>query len=163
MQPMARVGPRLTRAARSAAVGALAAATVAGCSSFEPTGDHRIAPPAEYRAWFAETQACSGLKGNFDRIEWYEVDGGSFDCPGGKCVGRWNANHRIFIASDYLESEMVVRHEMLHELIGHPGHPDPPFGNPCPLTWESWRAAHGDSASAFGVGRLVGMPLPRID
>jgi hypothetical protein len=34
--------------------------------------------------------------------------------------------------------EMVVRHEMLHDLLGRPGHPDPPFGVGCPLTWESW-------------------------
>jgi hypothetical protein len=27
---------------------------------------------------------------------------------------------------------------MLHELIGHPGHPDPPFPIPCHLTWASW-------------------------
>lgn len=38
-------------------------------------------------------------------------------------------------------NEMVVRHEMLHDLIGRPGHPDPPFGSPCPLTWATW---HGD-------------------
>jgi hypothetical protein len=33
---------------------------------------------------------------------------------------------------------MVVRHEMLHELMRRAGHPNPPFGNGCPLTWETW-------------------------
>jgi hypothetical protein len=33
---------------------------------------------------------------------------------------------------------MVVRHEMLHDLMRRSGHPDPPFGNGCPLTWETW-------------------------
>jgi hypothetical protein len=33
---------------------------------------------------------------------------------------------------------MVVRHEMLHDLIGRSGHPNPPFGEGCPLTWATW-------------------------
>jgi hypothetical protein len=36
-------------------------------------------------------------------------------------------------------NEMVVRHEMLHDLLDRAGHPDPPFGNPCPLTWATWQ------------------------
>src|SRR5262250_1798740 len=67
-----------------------------GCSSFEPTGDHAMAAPSQYRAWFAKTQACSGLTGDFDRIKWYVVDGQDFDCPSGRCVGRWNSDHSIF-------------------------------------------------------------------
>jgi hypothetical protein len=43
---------------------------------------------------------------------------------------------------------MVIRHEMLHDLIGEPGHPDPPFGpEGCGLTWTSWS------------GRLLGKPI----
>jgi hypothetical protein len=136
-----------------------------GCSSFEPVGDSLMQAPPEYRAWFAKTQACSGLTGDFDRIQWYSVAGNGFDCPSGKCVGRWNSDHKIYIASAYASNEMVVRHEILHDLIGHPGHPAPPFGDPCPLTWESWRAAHGDSATTASpaTGRLVRAAFPQID
>lgn len=141
------------------------AAALMGCTSFEPSGDAPMQAPAQYRLWFAKTEACSGLKGDFDRIKWYSVTGDSFDCPGGQCVGRWNSDHRIYISSAYAENEMVVRHEMLHDLIGHPGHPEPPFGDPCPLTWESWRQAQADSSSGGSpaVGRLVQMAFPRID
>jgi hypothetical protein len=52
--------------------------------------------------------------------------------------------------------EMVVRHEMLHELIGKPGHPNPPFGQGCPLTWATW---NGGAAGLDVVGRVVG-PVP---
>ncbi len=128
---------RQLRACRPLAMAGVVAALI-GCSSFEPTGDSPMQAPAVYRAWFAKTEACSGLTGDFSRIQWYSVEGSSFDCPGGQCVGRWNSDHKIFISSAYTDNEMVVRHEMLHDLIGHPGHPDPPFGNPCPLTWESW-------------------------
>jgi hypothetical protein len=139
--------------------------TVVGCSSFEPSGDVPMQPPAEYRTWYEKTVACSGLQGDFDRIRWYAVPGDGFDCPSGKCVGRWNSDHKIFVASAYESNEMVVRHEILHDLIGHPGHPDPPFGNPCPLTWESWRRAQGDTASTGSpaAGRLVASAFPTID
>jgi hypothetical protein len=141
---------------------ALGILSVASCSSFEPTGDHSMTPPAEYRVWFEKTQACSGLTGDFDRIKWYVVDGQDFDCPSGKCVGRWNDDHTIYVARAYSENEMVVRHEILHDLIGHPGHPDPPFGNPCPLTWATW---HGDDSTVAGpaTGRVVAVKHPNID
>ncbi|MGH7628141.1 MAG: hypothetical protein ACREOF_01895 [Gemmatimonadales bacterium] len=146
------------RSARS-----LAAATVlllASCN-FAPEGDQPMEARPEYRAWFARTEACSGRTGNFDRIVWHVVDGDGFECPSGRCVGRWNDNHHIYIASAYLENELVVRHEMLHDLLGRPGHPDPPFGNGCPLTWEAWRA---DAPSENGVsGRLATIAVPNID
>jgi hypothetical protein len=137
---------------------------VSSCSSFEPTGEHSMAAPAEYRAWFSKTQACSGLTGDFGRIKWYIVDGTDFPCPSGKCVGRWNDDHTIYISRAYAENEMVVRHEILHDLIGHPGHPDPPFGSPCPLTWATW---HGDDSTVAGpapvTGRAVAVAHPNID
>jgi hypothetical protein len=27
---------------------------------------------------------------------------------------------------------------ILHDLLGHSGHPNPPFGEGCPLTWATW-------------------------
>ncbi|HEU5169533.1 MAG TPA: hypothetical protein VFU46_03285 [Gemmatimonadales bacterium] len=146
-----------------AAVGRASATAVvllAGCS-FAPEGDAPMEAPAEYRAWFARTEACSGREGDFDRIRWHVVDGESFECPSGRCVGRWNNSHDIYIASVYVRHELVVRHEMLHELLGRPGHPDPPFGTGCPLTWESWRGAEDTGAAV--TGRVVGLGLTRID
>ena len=90
-----------------------------------------------------KTQACSGLSGDFDRVDWSLVAGHSFPCASGNCAGHWEPGHRIYLAEDFAMNEMVVRHEMLHDLLGRAGHPDPPFGNPCPLTWASWQ---GDRA-----------------
>jgi hypothetical protein len=53
-------------------------------------------------------------------------------------VGRWEDNHTIYISAAWIDNEMVVRHEMLHDLINRPGHPNPPFGQGCPLTWATW-------------------------
>jgi hypothetical protein len=71
------------------------------------------------------------------------VPGNSFPCKSGKCAGHWEPGHTIYLAEDWTTNEMVVRHEMLHDLLDRAGHPDPPFGNPCPLTWATW---HGDQA-----------------
>jgi hypothetical protein len=108
-----------------------------GCA-FEPNGAEPIDAPPAFREWWDKTEACSERRGDFDRIEWYVVPGNAFNCPTGQCVGRWESNHKIYLSSSWQHDEMVVRHEMLHELIGRAGHPDPPFGAECPLTWQTW-------------------------
>jgi hypothetical protein len=107
---------------------------LAGCG-FDVDGDQPMAVPDVYRTWWAKTEACSGLTGDFDRVQWEVVPGASFDCSSGQCAGHWQSDHRIWIADHYVNNEMVVRHEMLHDLLGHSGHPNPPFGEGCPLTW----------------------------
>jgi hypothetical protein len=116
---------------------ALALVLLAACG-FDPGDDAPMTPPAVYRQWWAKTEACSGLSGDFERVRWSAVAGHSFPCASGKCAGHWESRHDIYIAQDWTMNEMVVRHEMLHDLLGRPGHPDPPFGDPCPLTWSTW-------------------------
>jgi hypothetical protein len=123
---------------------------LAACTRFEPTGSEAMEPPPDFREWWSKTQACSGLEGNFDRVRWFVVPGHEFACPSGQCVGHWEPDHRIYIAEDWVDNEMVARHEMLHDLIGHPGHPDPPFGSPCPLTWSTWTGSGAPPVEPFG-------------
>jgi hypothetical protein len=110
---------------------------LAGCG-YDIAGEQPMEPPAVYREWWAKTQACSGLSGEFERIQWQVVPGRSFECKSGQCVGHWHPGHQIFIAEEWLHNEMVVRHEMLHDLLNGGGHPNPPFGQGCPLTWATW-------------------------
>ena len=114
-------------------------AVLAACG-FDVEGDQPMASPDVYRTWWAKTEACSGLTGDFDRVQWIAVPGPSFSCSSGRCAGHWQDDHRIWIADEYRTNEMVVRHEMLHDLLGYSGHPSPPFGEGCPLTWASWTA-----------------------
>ena len=79
-----------------------------------------------------------GAERGFRPVRWEVVPGQDFPCSSGRCAGHWQSDHRIWIAGDYVANEMVVRHEMLHDLLGHPGHPNPPFGQGCPLTWSTW-------------------------
>ena len=130
-------------------------ATVSGCG-FDPEGDQPLDPPAIYREWWAKTEACSGRTGNFDRLRWSTIEGFSFPCSSGQCAGHWSTTHHIFLATEWQMDEMVVRHEMLHDLVGRPGHPDPPFGVGCPLTWATW------DGGAAGLD-VVGMPPKNVD
>lgn len=126
-------------------VGALAAA---GCGGFEPSATAlpelavRIDAPAAYRDWFARTEACSGLQAAFQAVEWYVVEGvDQFLVDGAPRVGMWqvaDGKSQIVIAGNYASHEMVVRHEMLHHLLGREGHPKELFEQRCQLTWESW-------------------------
>ena len=123
----------------------VALATLLAACGFDPAGSQPLEPPAVYQEWWAKTEACSGLSGDFDRVEWMVVPGESFPCSSGDCVGHWDPSHKIFLASDWSMHEMVVRHEMLHDLVRRSGHPSPPFGNGCPLTWDTWNSSQQSS------------------
>jgi hypothetical protein len=116
-------------------------------------------PPAVYQEWWAKTEACSGLSGDYSRLTWSVIEGSSFSCSSGQCAGHWSKDHHIFLAGAWAMDEMVVRHEMLHDLIGRPGHPAPPFGVGCPLTWATWNSG----AAQLQVGTAGLLPPQGID
>jgi len=91
--------------------------------------------PAWYAAWWERTEECSGLTGDFEAIDWYIIPGQTFELDGAEWVGHWIQNVGIVIAGLYRNHEVVVRHEMLHELLGAEGHP--PEFDECRLTWET--------------------------
>ena len=130
-------------------------ATLLAACGFDPAGSQPWEPPPVYQEWWAKTEACSGLSGNFDRVEWMIVPGESFPCSSGDCVGHWDPGHKIFLASDWSMHEMVVRHEMLHDLMRRSGHPSPPFGNGCPLTWETWHSSEQSATTSAGFAKLL--------
>jgi hypothetical protein len=120
----------------------------ASCTGLEPSappeGAVLMTAPVEYATWYARTEACAELRGNADAIEWYVVpDVATFETSIGEKVGLWERVgnvSRITIAGDYVGNEMVVRHEMLHDLLERTGHPPEYFVARCHLTWDSWDA-----------------------
>ena len=123
---------------------------VASCATLEPgplpEGAIPMTAPPVYAEWFARTEACADLSGRFESIEWYVVpDVATFETEMGNKVGLWEQTGgvtRITIAGAYTEHEMVVRHEMLHELLAREGHPQEYFVTRCQLTWDSWASTH---------------------
>jgi len=100
----------------------------------------------EYRAWWNEISVCSGLEGDVDVVRFFRVTaplylaGTEFPCGDGlRCNGLWEAPHDISIAPAYLSNRQLVQHEMLHDLLGAPGHP--PVFEECGV---AWGAGHPD-------------------
>ena len=152
---LSTVGSKL---ANLTSIGVATSLILTGCgaaSTMEPSPSLaavRIEAPQLYRQWFAQTESCSGLIGDFQLIDWYVVpESKSFTFEGTERIGMWEKSggrSRIVIAGDFASHEMVVRHEILHHLIGRSGHPTELFESQCKLTWESWGS--GEPAGSIG-------------
>jgi hypothetical protein len=113
----------------------LLAAGGAACSLITeplPADAEPFAPPAVYARWWAMTEECSGLSGNFDDVSWYRVPGTRFMHGGREAGGSWSKfANRIVLAESNVENGDMVRHEMLHALRGLPGHTRSQFLGTC--------------------------------
>ncbi len=97
-----------------------------GClDTFAPQGAMPYTPPAVYRDWWVEIEACAQLTGDFDQIDWYEVPGDRYACPAytNGCAGWWQPPHTIYMAETRLSDRRLVEHEMLHDLLQRSDHP----------------------------------------
>jgi len=103
------------------ACGDALSAPVAGAEPFDP--------PATYSNLWTEVEGCSSLTGSMPLVRWYIVPGTTtFPCQYGACRGLWEAPHSIYL-SDFAahnffgDDFFTVKHEILHDLVGKPGHP----------------------------------------
>lgn len=98
-----------------------------GCGHREQLGEFKPGPM--YRQWWSEVEECAHLKGQFDRVRWFKIDG-PFLChnlsPNEQCIGLWY-EHVIWLSRDELNNPGTVKHEMLHDLRGDGVH-DEMFG-----------------------------------
>lgn len=86
------------------------------------------APPPVYRAWYAHMLACSGVvhpAAPFDSLHFLSVTDTAFAAEGQ--VRRYIAytypgDRTIVVIRDSLYAERVVSHELLHAILGKPGH-----------------------------------------
>lgn len=91
-------------------------------------------PPAVYTRWWAMTEACSGRTGDLAAIHWYQVPGAwEIRLHDGREAAGYEepSSDRIVLAGDQVNAGPVVRHEMLHALLGQPGHPEAQFRGAC--------------------------------
>lgn len=111
--------------------------SVAGCTDFFgpslPTGAVPLSPvPAEYEAWWALTQQCSGLRSDLSEVRWYTVPG-SRTVPGhDEAAGIYiRGSAQVVLAEGQERNGFLVRHEMLHALRRNGGHPRDLFLEQC--------------------------------
>jgi hypothetical protein len=124
---------------RRAVVIAFLSSVTAGCSDpfAPPAGSAPFVPPGVYEVAWQDVEACSGLQGDLHRISWF-LTPGVFSCTGetGQCDGLWHPPHDIYVtqfaAADSISNYRVVKHEMLHDLLGG-GSNHPPVFTTCRL------------------------------
>jgi hypothetical protein len=113
----------------------------AGCRDFSlapappelPPGAEALTPLATYADWWQATERCAGVSGNMSRISWFVVPNHtSFVYDNVQYDGYWwNGVHWILLAGEDVTDGMLVRHEMLHELLGRGDHPAKYFQQQC--------------------------------
>jgi hypothetical protein len=98
-----------------------------------PAGAEALTPLPTYADWWRATEQCAGLQGDLSRVSWFVVPGRTwFTYRDAQYDGYWwNGVHWIILAGEKVQNAMVVRHEMLHELLGRGDHPAEYFQERC--------------------------------
>jgi hypothetical protein len=93
------------------------AALSAGCEGYTLSVANKepFQPLPIYAEWWAATESCSGLTGDLSRIEWFTAL--SIQADAVIARGVWTPPHQVILVRGYEESEITVRHEMLHDLL----------------------------------------------
>ena len=82
-------------------------------------------PPPEFAVWWRVTEACSGLQRDYSRVSWFVVPDSQLIVRGESYDGySWQgADPRIVLTQSMLRNAgELVRHEMLHIIVGQGGH-----------------------------------------
>jgi hypothetical protein len=128
----------------SSAIALALAAVLGGCRDLPlapaaaqppelPPGAESLSPPDTYAEWWRATEECAGRYGDMSRVSWFLVPNHtSFLYGTGKYDGYWwGGVHWIVLAGEKVTNGMIVRHEMLHELLGRGDHPAAYFQGRC--------------------------------
>lgn len=123
-----------------------------------PSGAEPIQPPAIYESWWQLTEACAGRRAEFRDVQWYVVRGVD-RLPGHQgVVGAWfPRGNSIVLTEGALLDGTLVRHEMLHSLLGEAGaaHPRDAFIGAC----GGVVACSGACEAEAGPARLPAAPV----
>jgi hypothetical protein len=109
-------------------------AAVACTRIVDPPLDTRAVPlqlPAVYARWFEMTKSCSGLSGSLSDITWYQIPGVDIVAEPNVSSYWSGGSNRIVLAGGVILNGSIVRHEMLHSLLGIDGHPRDYFLDKC--------------------------------
>jgi hypothetical protein len=81
--------------------------------------------------WWAATERCSGLRGDLAAIHWASIPGTDHLAEDGHSGSWWPVTNQITLAGNAVLDGRLVRHEMLHALLGTGQHPYEYFGHRC--------------------------------
>jgi hypothetical protein len=97
-----------------------------------PDGIVPFEPPPRFERWWSLVERCSGHSGAFANVRWYVVpEAHDFVVDGKRYQGyTWTEGNRIVLADGLRLDGTLVRHEMLHALVGR-GHSARFFRDQC--------------------------------
>jgi hypothetical protein len=124
----------LSRACFLAAIVLAVAASACGLwRSMIPPGASQFRAPPVYSRWWSETEACSGLTEDLQAIRWFSVPGvAALHVGEADALAYWNRRSNVIVVADSQSGNgSIVRHEMLHALLGINGHPRAQFLGRC--------------------------------
>jgi hypothetical protein len=162
-----RIARDAAAGSRLAAVALLAAWAVVGSCDTLPTEPRfpadavPLAVPDRYAVWWEVTEQCSGLSGRFADVHWYVIPNvTSFTVDREQYNGYWwLSGNRIVLAGGSILDGTLVRHEMLHALIKHDGHPRRYFVEQCGgvvICIEECRSEAGAPPASSPTAPIVG-------
>lgn len=101
-----------------------------------PSGAVQFQPPPVYQLWWNLVESCSGLHGDFSAVRFYMEPGRTIATTGADSAnGYWFSNgDRILVGQERMYEGPLLRHEMLHALLGKAegsGHPREYFIDRC--------------------------------
>ena len=97
-----------------------------------PQSAQPLTPLDMYATWWQATEDCAGVSGQMSRVRWFVVpESDSFVYRGDRYDGYWWQVHWITLASARVDDAAIVRHEMLHDLLGRGDHPAEYFQRRC--------------------------------
>ncbi len=156
MSYRSRLASRRLRARALLSAGAAAALACRDALPPEVPGASPYRALPAYAFWWALVEQCSGLRGDFAAVRWSRVPGaeipGSSERlgPGGS-QGQWApARNEVTVVARDTASGPLIRHEMLHALLGPgaSGHPAGYFGGRC----GGYVVCEGDCAAEIAAG-----------
>lgn len=112
----------------------LALFAMLACSAdpLAPVGAARVDLGPRFTAAWQAVQGCSGLSGRSEAVAVFSVPGDHIMLDGRKIVAYWtSSSNSIYVASFYLTSDPVLRHEILHALLHRGDHPPAYFIEKC--------------------------------
>ena len=96
-----------------------------------PAGAVPMAPLPQYTLWWKLTERCAARTSDLARVRWYVVPGVQFLGSPTAQGEYYPLSHRIVLAGGFVDIPPLVRHEMLHAILGVGGHPAEAFQRDC--------------------------------
>ena len=132
---------------------ALGLTVITGCADLFgpqlPEGAQPLVPLAVYERWWDMTRICAGRRGDFTDVRWHVVPGRTSVRYRGQHYDGLTLGHDIILSQDATQSGDLVRHEMLHVLLGTSGHPREYFVRRCGgIVVCGWTGCETESADA---------------